>query len=153
MMFRPMRRIDKQMSDSDTLALLKRGQEGILGTISENGYPYTLVVNYVYYNNKVYFHSALEGHKIDNIRSNDKVSFTVYDNVEVVGEELNTYYQSLTLFGKAKVIDATYDILMALIKKYANIPDNIANEMIQKEIAITAVVEIEIMHMTGKIGK
>jgi hypothetical protein len=25
--------------------------------------------------------------------------------------------------------------------------------MINKEIAITAVVEIEIMHMTGKIGK
>lgn len=152
-MFRPMRRIDKQMSDSDTLALLERGQEGILGTISENGYPYTVVVNYVYYNGKVYFHSALEGHKIDNIRSNDKVSFTVYDNVEVIGVELNTHYQSLTLFGKAKVIEATPDILMALIKKYANIPDNIAHEMINKEIAITAVVEIEIKHMTGKIGQ
>jgi len=152
-MFREMRRIDKQLSDIDTYALLTRGQEGVLGTISENGYPYTVVINYVYFNNKVYFHSALEGHKIDNINRNEKVSFSVYDNVEVLGEELNTLYQSLTLFGKARVINATSDILMALIKKYSNIPTEKANQMIANEIDITAIVEIEIEHITGKMGK
>jgi len=152
-MFKEMRRRDKLMSEKDTLALLIRGEEGILGTISDNGYPYTVVVNYVFYNGKIYFHCAKTGHKIDNIKKNEKVSFSVYDNVEVVGEELNTKYQSLTLFGRARVINTSREILMELIKKYSDIPLEKANDMISEEINITALVEIEIDHITGKIGK
>ncbi len=152
-MFRKMRRIDKQLSTTETLKLLRNGQEGILGTLSDNGYPYTVVVNYVYYKDKIYFHSAKSGHKIDNINNYDKVSFSVYDNVEVIGEELNTKYQSLTLFGKAKIIDASYDILMQLIKKYTNIKDKKAQEMISKEINDTLLVEISIDYIMGKAGK
>ncbi|MDT8336350.1 MAG: pyridoxamine 5'-phosphate oxidase family protein [Candidatus Izemoplasmatales bacterium] len=151
-MFREMRRKDKLMTDLDTLALLSKGQEGVLGTIGDNGYPYTVVVNYVYYHDKIYFHCAKEGYKLNNIKKNPKVSFSVYDNVEVIGKELNTKYQSLVLFGKAKVIDTTEQILMELIKKYSDLPNEIAKEMIAKEINITAVVEIEIEHITGKAG-
>ena len=37
-MFRKMRRADKEMSHEKTLELLTRGEDGILGTISDNGY-------------------------------------------------------------------------------------------------------------------
>ncbi len=152
-MFREMRRINKKMTENETIALLVRGREGILGTLSENGYPYTTVVNYVYYNGKIYFHSAKEGHKIDNIRNHDKVSFTVYDNVKVIGEELNTLYESATLFGRAKVIPATKEILMALVYKYSDLEQDKADAFIERDISDTAIVEIEIEHLTGKIGK
>ena len=153
MTFRPMRRNDKLMSETETLSLLKNSQEGVLGTISENGYPYTVVVNYVYHNGKIYFHSAKAGHKIDNINFSDKVSFTVYDDVKVLGEELNTLYKSLTLFGKAKVVETTEEVLWELIKKYSKLSEKKAKQMIAKEIDITAVIEIEIEHLTGKYGK
>jgi uncharacterized protein len=152
-MFRKMRRIDMQMSDYDTIALLKRGQYGVLGTISDNGYPYNVVVNYVFYNNKIYFHCAKTGQKIDNINQNDKVCFSVFDNVEVIGEKLNTKYQSLTVFGRAKVLDATKELLSALIKKYSNLKVETADKMISKEIDLTAIVEIEIEDITGKSSK
>jgi nitroimidazol reductase NimA-like FMN-containing flavoprotein (pyridoxamine 5'-phosphate oxidase superfamily) len=148
-----MRRNDKLMSETETLSLLKNSQEGVLGTISENGYPYTVVVNYVYHNDKIYFHSAKTGHKIDNINFSDKVSFTVYTDVKVLGEELNTLYKSLTLFGKAKVVEATEEVLWELIKKYSKLSEDKAKQMIAKEIDITAVIEIEIEHLTGKYGK
>lgn len=153
MTFRPMRRNDKLMSETETLSLLKNSQEGVLGTISENGYPYTVVVNYVYHNDKIYFHSAKTGHKIDNINFSEKVSFTVYDDVKVLGEELNTLYKSLTLFGKAKVVETTEEVLWELIKKYSKLSEKKAKQMIAKEIDITAVIEIEIEHLTGKYGK
>lgn len=153
MTFRPMRRNDKLMRETETLSLLKNSQEGVLGTISENGYPYTVVVNYVYHNDKIYFHSAKTGHKIDNINFSDKVSFTVYTDVKVLGEELNTLYKSLTLFGKAKVVEATEEVLWELIKKYSKLSEKKAKQMIAKEIDITAVIEIEIEHLTGKYGK
>lgn len=148
-----MRRANKQMSEREALALLIRGQEGVLATIGDFGYPYNVVVNYVYLNNKIYFHCAQVGHKIDSIKSNEKVSFLVYDQVEVIGEELNTKYQSVHVFGKAKVLDATHDVLLDLIKKYSNIDLIRANQMIEKEIDITSIVEIEIEHITGKVGK
>lgn len=153
MTFRPMRRNDKLMRETETLSLLKNSQEGVLGTISENGYPYTVVVNYVYHNDKIYFHSAKTGHKIDNINFSDKVSFTVYTDVKVLGEELNTLYKSLTLFGKAKVVEATEEVLWELIKKYSKLSEDKAKQMIAKEIDITAVIEIEIEYLTGKYGK
>ncbi len=152
-MFRPMRRIDKQMSNLASIKLLERGREGVLGTFGDNDYPYTTVVNYVYYKDKIYFHSAKTGHKIDNIKKHDKVSFTVFDNVQVIGEDLNTLYQSVTIFGKAKVLDANADVLLALIRKYSDLDDKTAEGYIAKEIDITAIVEITIDHMTGKIGK
>ena len=40
------------------------------GTIGTNGYPYTTPLNYVYYNDKIYFHSAKVGHKLSNIKEN-----------------------------------------------------------------------------------
>lgn len=153
MMFREMRRKDKQMSLEETIHLLVRGEDGVLGTFGDQGYPYTTVVNYVYLNHKIYFHSAKEGHKIDNINQYDKISFTVYDQVKVVGERLETLYESVTIFGKAKVMNATHDVLMALIKKYSDLSDEVAQKMIENEIDVTAMVEITIEHMTGKKGK
>ncbi len=152
-MFRTMRRSDKEMTKEDTLSLLSRGQEGILGTIGDNGYPYTVVLNYVYYQNKVYFHCAKEGYKLDNILNNEKVSFTVYDSVTFIGDELNTLYESLVLFGRAKIVNTTHEILMALIQKYSNIDYQKAMEMIDNKIDITSLVEIEIDHITGKKGR
>jgi len=148
-----MRRNDKEMSKEKTLELLIRGEDGILGTISDNGYPYTVVVNYVFLNNKIYFHCAKEGHKLDNIKRNEKVSFTVYDIVEVVGEKLTTLYESLVVFGRAKVIDANREVLLALVNKYSNLDQDKILKMIDNEINITSLVEIEIDHITGKIGK
>lgn len=149
-MFREMRRKKNQMNDFDVLELLKNTSEGTLGTISDNDYPYTVVLNYVYYNDKVYFHSAKEGHKIDNILSNPNVSFTVFDNVEVIEEKFTTKYQSVTLFGKAKIIPGNKEVLMELIKKYSPNFLESGRAYVHKSFDTTVLVEISIEHMTGK---
>jgi len=149
-MFRPMRRIKNQMNDIDALKLLGNCKEGTLGTISENGYPYTVVVNYVFYNGKIYFHSAKEGHKIDNIIKNNKVSFSVFGNVEIVEAEFTTKYQSVTLFGKAKILPGNSEILKELIKKYSGNFVQKGNKYVEESYATTILVEIEIEHLTGK---
>lgn len=149
-MFREMRRLKNQMSYEDSFELLNRAQEGTLGTISDNGYPYTVIVNYVFYNGKIYFHSAKEGHKIDNIVSNNKVSFTVFDNVKIIEEEFTTKYKSVTLFGKAKIIPGNREVLMELIKKYSNNFLESGQKYVNKSFDTTILVEIDIEHITGK---
>lgn len=150
-MFRELRRIKNKMSDESAKELLQKCQEGTLGTISsDNMYPYTVVVNYIFYHNKIYFHSAKSGHKIDNILANPKVSFTVYDNVEVIQETFTTKYQSVTLFGQAKIVKANKEILFELIKKYSPDFKVSGREYIDSSYELPVLVEIEIEHLTGK---
>jgi nitroimidazol reductase NimA-like FMN-containing flavoprotein (pyridoxamine 5'-phosphate oxidase superfamily) len=152
-MFKEMRRIRNQMSTESTLELLRNANEGVLGTISDNGYPYTVVVNHVLYNGKLYFHSAKTGHKIDNIIANPNVSFTVYDNEFIIEEEFTTKYQSVTLFGQAKIIPGNKEVLMELIKKYSNSFLKEGTSYVDKSFDTTYLVEISIEHMTGKESK
>jgi nitroimidazol reductase NimA-like FMN-containing flavoprotein (pyridoxamine 5'-phosphate oxidase superfamily) len=150
-MFREMRRLKNQMPEKEAFDLLENCLEGTLGTISvDNGYPYTVVVNYVLYDKKIYFHSAKSGHKIDNIIQNNKVSFTVYDLVEIVEETFTTKYQSVTIFGNAKVVPSNKLILVEFIKKYSpNFIDE-GKRYVDKEVDSPVLIEVEIEHITGK---
>lgn len=151
-MFKKMRRIKQQLSDNDTIEILEKCKTGILGVLDENGYPYTIPLNYVYKNNKIYIHSAKEGHKIDAIKNCDKVSFCVIDKDDVVPEKLTTYFRSVIVFGKAKILEDEKDIFEAakiLGLKYNNDIDFIEKE-IKRFWNSLSCIEIKIDHMTGK---
>ena len=46
-MFRDIIKKKRELSTEDTIKILQEGKEGVLSTISENGYPYGVAVNYV----------------------------------------------------------------------------------------------------------
>jgi len=145
-----MTRKQNQLNDQESFQILKNGRFGVLGTLSDNGYPYTIPLNFVYLNNKIYFHSAKIGHKIDNIQTNEKVSFTVVGEESIIEAKLTSQYKSVTLFGKAKVIPGNKEILFELVKKYAkNVLDE-SKESIEQDYHHTSIIEIEIEHITGK---
>jgi len=48
---------------SEMESILAEGVAGAFATINEDGSPYVVTVNYVYYNGKIYFHCALKGKK------------------------------------------------------------------------------------------
>ena len=149
-MFKEMRRIKNKMSHEDAIYALKNAEHGTLGTISYNGYPYTVVVNHIFYKEKIYFHSANEGHKIDNIIANDKVSFSVVLESEVIRETFTTKYKSVTVFGRAKVIPGSKDILYEFIKKFSKGFLDEGKQYINKSLDIPIIIEIDIDHITGK---
>ena len=71
---------------------------------------------------------------------------------DVIEEELTTYFRSIILFGKAKILqddDEIYQAVNALGLKYCD--DEIAVEKeIQREWKALCCVEIIIEHLTGK---
>ena len=152
MKFREMRRNDRQVFNADIEDILLRGEYGILSTISKTGYPYGVPVNYIYYNNCIFFHCAKTGHKLDNISNDEKVSFCVVIDTELIPEKFSTKYKSIIAFGTAA--EATGDMkkeaLMGLVKKYS--PDLIGEgrSYVEKEHSGTAVIKIDIQHITGK---
>lgn len=151
-MYREMRRKEKQLSVEETIYILENGEYGILSTVGDDNCPYGVPVNYVYYNESIYFHCATEGHKIDNIENNSNVSFCVVCNTEVLPEQFSTKFQSVILFGKAKeVTDKEKEsALLALLHKYSREHMAAGKKYIENAWHQTKVIKIEKEHMTGK---
>ena len=153
-MFREMRRKKQKLTEKQCIDILKRAKTATLALHGDDGYPYAFPINYFYEpeSGKIYFHGAKSGHKIDAIKNNSKVSISIIDQEDVIEEELTTYFRSIILFGKAKILqddDEIYQAVNALGLKYCN--DEVAVEKeIQREWKDLCCVEITIEHLTGK---
>jgi uncharacterized protein len=155
-MFREMRRVNQLLPMEITEEVLRRGTVGVLALEGENGYPYAVPISYVFRNGKIYFHCAISGYKIELIRTNDKVSFCVIDQNQIVPEELTTYYRSVIIFGRAKVISDKQEkrkALELLAEKYSPGYEEKSRLSIEKNWKNVCIVGIEIDHMTGKEAK
>ena len=155
-MFRKMRRKAQQIPDEESIAILEGGKTGILGVIGDDGYPYTVPVNFAYEDGKIHFHGAMTGHKIESIRKNNKVSFTVIDQDEVVERDRTTAYKSVICFGRAEEVtdhDEKVHSLRLVGYKYSGAFPDLVEEEIREAADHTCCVRITIEHMTGKEGK
>lgn len=151
-MFKEMRRLKMQLSEDDTADILNKVEYGILSTIGENGYAYGVPVSYVYKDNNIYFHCATEGSKLDNIRSNNKVSFCVVGDVAAIPSEFATKYESVIIFGKAIEVfgDEKYNALMAIVEKYSSQYMEEGKTYIKNADDRVTVIKIVSEHITGK---
>ncbi|MBR1993728.1 MAG: pyridoxamine 5'-phosphate oxidase family protein [Firmicutes bacterium] len=152
-MFREMRRKDKMKTYEEAVQILGECTNGVLSVIGDDGYPYGVPVSYIYHDGKIYFHCAGEGHKLDAIKADSRVSFTVVGADEIAPEKFTTMYKSVIAFGRASIIDTDEEKMAALNlirEKYSgNFPKEGA-AYIEKFWDKTTVVVIEIEHMTGK---
>lgn len=151
-MFREMRRFKQQMTDEEAQAVLARRTYGVLGVIGNDGYPYTVPVNYIYDDGKILFHCAKAGHKLDAIRANEKVSFCVVDEEMLDRKNFATYYSSVICFGRARVLEDDEERLAACRRfcmKMYPYTDAVEAE-IGKHPNAFYMVKISIDHITGK---
>jgi nitroimidazol reductase NimA-like FMN-containing flavoprotein (pyridoxamine 5'-phosphate oxidase superfamily) len=151
-MFRQMRRSKQLLSKEDTIAVLNRCTNGVLACLGDEDYPYAVPLNYVYFNGKIYFHSAKSGHKIDAIAKNPKVSFAVIDEDTIVSEKFTSNFRSVIAFGKARIADGDewLEAMNALVEKYsADQPSEVKHREISG-CTRAYMIAIDIEHMTGK---
>ena len=135
------------------MRVLEEGKTGIVGVLGDDGYPYTVPINYVSLEDKIYFHSAKKGHKVDAIAKEPKVSMTVVEKDDVVSREFTTYFRSIQLFGKAYVVEDEAErnvAFRALCEKFSGADMDRYDEIMSKEAAAAAIVRIDIEHITGK---
>ena len=151
--FRPMRRIRQQLSDEESIGILEKATSGTLALLGDNGYPYAVPISYVYSEGKLFFHSALSGHKVDAIRNCDKASFCVIEQDEVKPEKYTTFFRSVIAFGRIHIIeDETEKLAIARLLGNRYNPND--DESLQKEIenglARMLAIRFDIEHLTGK---
>lgn len=154
-MFRKMRRFKQQLTDEECIAILKSEMRGVLAVKGEDGYPYALPIDYYYddENGKIYFHCAKEGHKIDALRADNRVSFCVYDKGFKKEGDWALNIKSVIIFGKinfAEDMDETIKRVRRLALKYYPTPEAVEEE-IEKAGRRVQILELEIDHITGKL--
>jgi len=120
-MGRVMRRADRAIPDREAEEILRAGEYGVLSTVSADGQPYGVPVSYTYAGGVIYFHCAREGHKLENLNGNNKVSFCVVGRTQVLPDKFATNYESVIVFGKAFEVtdDEKHAGLVELLKKYS----------------------------------
>lgn len=152
-MFRGMRRFKQQISNEDCIRLLKTEPRGVLSVFGEDGYPYGIPMNFVYHEGRLYFHCAAEGHKIDAIKNNNRVSFCVLDKGYRREGEWALNINSVVIFGTILFVgdkDRKIETLRLLGNKYDPSPEHVERE-IEKYIDRVCMLELQIDHMTGKL--
>ena len=153
-MFREMRRKRQALSMEEISSVLYRGTSGVLALSGDDNYPYAVPISYVYDGEKIYFHCAKTGHKLETIQRNAKVSFCVIDQDEIVPDEYTSHFRSVIAFGQAEVIMDEKEKRTAIEKlaiKYAPKDTAIGRKnAIDREWTPLCMLKMSIEHITGK---
>jgi nitroimidazol reductase NimA-like FMN-containing flavoprotein (pyridoxamine 5'-phosphate oxidase superfamily) len=144
----------RNMDEAGIIDLLERAEVGQLATSGGDGKPYVVPVCFVFAYGRIYFHCTLTGKKLDNIRTNPSVCFSVY---EVLGLGVSpdrpcnswVYFHSVVATGTARILEGDEKLrpLRLLAKKYAKAP---VADMPADSVGRTCVVEITIDEVSGK---
>ena len=151
--FRKMRRKRQQLSEEESIGILQKATAGTLALLGDNGYPYAVPISYVYADGKLYFHSALSGHKVDAIRNCDKASFCVIDKDDVQPEKYTTYFRSVIAFGRIHIIEDDQEKLETarlLGDRYNPNQEEALQKELEKGLSRMVMIRFDIEYLTGK---
>jgi uncharacterized protein len=156
------RKANKEIKDLSVIVqLLKTCSVGRLGTIGGDGYPMVKPLNFSYHEGRIYFHTALAGEKIEDIKLNDRVCFEVDQPIAFVRAdrqpcEAGYLYRSVIIRGRASLVEDHEERTLALnslMDKYQ--PGGGCGLYPDEKLAITGIFRIDVVEMTGKedLGK
>ncbi len=153
MEFRKMRRFRQQLPKEECESILSAATSGTLALLGDNGYPYALPISHVYDDGRLYFHSAVSGHKVDAIRSCDKASFCVIAADDVHPTEFTTYFKSVIVFGRIHIVEDEDERLSATVLLGERF-DPVDADGLQKEMdrfyKHMLIIRLDVEHITGK---
>lgn len=152
-MDKKMRRFKQQLTNEESIEILRSATSGVLCLCGDDMQPYGVPLSHVYDNGRLYFHSALNGFKVDLIRQNCNVSYTVIAKDEIHPERYTTYFQSVIAFGKIRIIEneeEKHSILEILGRRCNSNDPNGLTEEIKNGFARCLALEMRIERLTGK---
>ena len=147
-----MRRKDRAITEDEANYILNTSEYGVLSTVSKNGEPYGVPLSYCVIDNSIYFHSALEGKKLENIINNQIVSFCVVGKTKVLPNKFSTIYESVIVDGtiEESVGEDKRLGLTGLITKYSIDFLDEGLEYIRNASDKTKVLKLTINTLSGK---
>ena len=141
------------MSAEAALAIADKCAYSVLATVNPDGTPYCVPLSMAREGEWLYFHSATEGHKIENLKNNNRVCVSCVGEVKAAPGEFSLSYESAIINGTAIEITANEEKINALkIISQRYTPDNMAafDSALEKHLVRTMVWKIRIDEISGK---
>jgi|WetSurMetagenome_2_1015567.scaffolds.fasta_scaffold105479_2 uncharacterized protein len=151
--FRDIRRSDRALTEDQAREILARAEHGVVATLGADGWPYAVPVNHVVSGDVLYFHCAVEGHKLKNIAHEERVCFCAVADARVLPAKLSSLYESAVVFGRAALVTDPAEkrrALELLAVRFCGALSPEAEEAIATSASRTAVVRIRLERITGK---
>lgn len=148
-----MRRTDREKDAGFALEVLRGCEYATLATVNTDKTPYCIPISPVLIGNAIYFHCALKGQKLDNIRQNDAVCVSCVRYTKLVPEKFTTEYESAVATGKCGTVSDEAEkiaALRAICEKYAKNNMSGFEAQMAKSLHKTCVCKIHIEQITGK---
>ncbi len=133
--------------------VLREEDVGYLG-LSADGQPYVVPLSYAYVGGRILFHCAMTGRKLDAIRANPQVCFTVGRQSGQIERHRNSdpchvESDSVICFGTARIVDDVEERQRVLNEfNHCFRPD--AEPITREEALECCAVEITLREMTGR---
>lgn len=156
-MFRELSRKKQQLSQKESIDILKTEPRGVLSVIGDDGWPYGMPMDH-WYNEAdgcLYFHSGKKGHRPDAMARCDKASYCVMDQGVRKGDDWFLTFRSVIVFGRLQIVEDHAEamaITRQLSLKYTQDEAYIDWE-IRQSGAHTLVFRLVPEHITGKTVK
>lgn len=146
------RRQDRIFGEAQSIKLLSSGEYGFLAIAGKEG-GYGIPISYVLEGNRIYFHCAPQGKKLDIISSDNRVTFCVVGKTKVLSASFITEYESVMVYGKINIVEDDAERMHALeliVRKYS--PDYIdtGQKYAAKSFHRTVVLRLIIERISGK---
>ena len=149
-----MRRSEREIKDPVAIeAILKAGEMCTLGLI-DGTEPYLVPMNYGYRDGVLWFHCATEGRKLDILKRNPRICFSiVLDNRMVRDEDFSKYtslYRSVTGWGSVEMVRTNEEKIEGLdvLKEHAGFSEEY--DYPERALKRVVVFRVVIERLTGK---
>lgn len=149
-----MRRKDKNIDDQSVILEILSKSEIVRVAMMDGDKPYIAPLNFGYFDNSLYIHSAPEGKKIELIKKNNRVCFEITMKHEIIRPDLScewtTKYRSVIGYGTVELVEdfeekkRGLDIIMA---QHGRKDGNIYKD---KQVEFIVILKISIDEISGK---
>ena len=151
-----MRRKDREISRDQALSIADKCAYSVIATVNADGSPYCIPLSLARKGEWLYFHTAKEGHKIDNLRRCNKVCVSCADGIKAIPGDFSIEYESAVINGTAsEVTDGEEKISALRLISLRYTPDNMAafDGEVKQNFEKTGVWKIHIDEISGKAKK
>lgn len=151
-----MRRKDREMPKEFAECIADKCEYAVLSMVDTLNMPYCVPISIVREGEHIYFHSALDGFKIDCLRRNANVCIACVGDTYRPHNKFTTEYESAIIKGVAVEITDNAEKIHALKKLCErHTPTNMDNfdTAIENSLFRTAVWRIDVTEITGKRKK
>jgi len=151
-----MRRKDKEIVDEKVMvSIIEKAIICRVGMCWQDE-PYVIPMNFGYWDNYIYLHSAGQGWKLDILRNNDKVCIEFDVDVELVQSQeackTSMKYKSILIFGTAAILEDIAEKKRALdiIMHHYYYDSSSVFHYPEDALGKVIIIKVKVEKMTGK---